>query len=119
MHAIDDMHHVDVDLGGWRTKTKQTYTVEQAREVHGLLIESARQAMGCAAIQPRPLTLMAEDGAATVLESGEREPIYAPGWFVFSRSVGIAAAALCVSVGVASLAGAWWMVVQAVKEVLG
>ena len=119
MQAKDDMHHVDINLGGFQVTTKQTYTVEQAREVSELLVESARQAMGCAAIQPRPLRFTADDGTETVLGSGEPEPIYAPGWFVFSKAVGIAAAALCVSVGVASLAGAWWMVVQAVKEVLG
>lgn len=119
MDGKDELHHVDVNLGGWRTKTKHAYTVEQAKEVHELLIESARQAMGRAAIQPRPLTLMAEDGAETVLESGEREPIYAPGWLTFRPGVGAAVVVACAAVTLAAVAGTAWMVAMAVGEVLG
>ena len=119
MHARDDMHHVDINLGGLQIKTKQTYTVEQAREMSELLLESARMAMGCSEIEPRPLTLTERDGTETVLGLSEAEPIYAPGWFAFTRGIGITATALCVSVSLAALAGAGWMVAMALGEVLG
>ena len=119
MQPTPNTHHISVGLGGHFIKTKQSYTVEQAKEINLLINESARLAMGCAAIQPQPLTLTAQDGSETILDSHDPEPFYAPGWITFGRGTGTAIIAACVTVSIAAFAGAAWMIAQAVQEISG